>query len=274
MSTATKPGQLVLSIDLSHAAESPSDGDGSVLSLPRHADQIGRAVNEHGLTATWIASHAATPVFVEQLQRFRAVQELAILSETGWAGRDVSRKHFAEELARRTSRVRTSGLIASTLIVPEIHDAIHFDVASKYGIRAIIIAGPSDPRPRGLASSIIKKPTLATRLQTLRFGVVAVPISVKWPRSTSAWFGTGSRKLQRMIQAAASAGSLLHVMIDARAIDRGGRPAIKAWEKLLDRTMSLVDRGALTIGSVDDAVNRLWQSRQGRPSRSILREAA
>ncbi|MEX2188170.1 MAG: hypothetical protein WD875_15295 [Pirellulales bacterium] len=215
-----------------------------------------RRVRSHQVAATWGVAFGTSLAQVADALHINAAggNELAWSAEAVWAGPNVSRGRFAVALAERLSAALDAGIAMPTLITGRHGLPAHLDVATKYGVRAVVREGT---RQRS-----------AGQPQALRFGIWSVDITSSLS-SAGSWWTNAARQAEREINRAIRTASVCHLHADL------SRPETVA---VLDRVLAHVQRcrmqGGLHVETVGQLAARLSRPRvAARPARSILRAA-
>lgn len=247
-------GTLVVSIDLELPARQWAEADRRALDAATL--QLGELFEQHRISATWAVADPVQSAATERLQNFRVRQEIAVLCDQNWSGPQVSRSRFASELARRVLRARAAGLTVTTLAPRDGLPEDHLDLVLKQGLTAVRGALGGAPR-------------------ALRFGLWEFPGTLRLP-AESHWLISSSRgvRARRGIRRAVAQQGLFHLVVDASRFGALGRPAFRTLDRVLRYAAHQRKLQQLEILTLQDAAQRLSQTPQIAPARSVLRKAA
>jgi hypothetical protein len=237
-------------------------------SLERHrrlADvtrELVELIDSHRLAATWAVGDPAHSATTTLLTLSEIQHEVALLGDRHWLGPEAGRKRFANELARRVSQARATGIQLHTLMPRVAPISEHIDLVVKHGLRALV--GVSAP-----ASSRFQ----ATVPRALHYGVWEFAAAGGLPVQ-SGWFSSGRRSFFKSIRRAAAEAATIHLLIDAPAVEQGGAKTWNNIARLVHEVGQLRERGLVRVETLGVAAARLSDLPVARPQRSILRAAA
>jgi hypothetical protein len=213
--------------------------------------------NRHHQAATWAVGDPAQSAIAELVAASETKHSLALLGDRFWFWKTSCRTRFARELARRASQARAAGIETVTLVPRVASIAEHMDLVVKHDIHAVV------------STSDETASTISPR--AMHYGVWEFAVKARLPQRRT-WLPS-SWKLSRAVQQTAQDAGTIHLVIDASAIEAGGRTATNSVEKLLRRTAKLQDRGLVRVETLATAVMRLSNRPAATPQRSILRAA-
>ena len=263
------PATLVLSIHVDGAASDPS----TTVSHQAEAsvDSLLRFFADHNVQATWnIADPAASPLAV-RIRADDGDHEIALSASSSWAGNEVGRRHFSEELSRHSAAAQNAGYSITTLSLSNGAAVQHPDVLVQHGITAVCQRAVTQTAKRasrffGLkASQPAEGDALGgTQAHPLRWGLwhVAAGCDLLNP---------ALRRTRQCIEVAR--GGLLQCQVEVPSLlDRHGKP-LRSLDAAFTHILDLRDAGRLRISTMALAVNTL-RRRSAPPARSILQRQA
>jgi hypothetical protein len=223
--------------------------------------QLVELLDSHRLAATWAVGDPAHSATTALLTLSEIQHEVALLGDHHWLGPNAGRKRFANELARRVSQARASGIALNTLMPRVAPIAEHVDLVVKHGIHAVVGGNcAADGRFQ------------TTAPHALHYGVWEFSTTGRLPVRAS-WLSGATRKLIRQIRRAADEAATIHLVIDAPAIEED-EAAMKGVTRLVREIAQLRERGLLKAETLGAAAARLSALPVATPQRSILRHAA
>jgi len=267
MSVVLPSGILAISIDLELDAQ--RRGLDQQQALETVTERLLSLLSKYRLQATWAVADPAISAATERLTTSGAGQEIAILADHTWAGREAGRSRFAREIARRVSRARAAGLDVSTLVLRDGTLGDQLDLVVKNGIRALRASYEPALDGAWFAARVVAQP------RSPRFGLWELPPSWRLP-SLSRWSvgGGGAGTAKRGIDQATAAKTVYHLMIDGLLLAAAGKSAERVLEKVLRHAERRRAQGALRVMTLADTAQCLTGDRHATPARSILRPAA
>ena len=270
-----RPPVVTLSVDLV-GCRRPHDGQTTGKRLA--ASEIGRALDDFGLPATWIIDGGAGCRMAAPLLALEGNHEIALAADSRWAGRGVHRKVFATELATRQLRARANGYSVTSLFLPGAQEIAHPDLALKYGLSVVCpVAEGMPPAQAGspFAAGLHSASPSGGAVQTICFGLWQVPVSLFWEAGGGPLRRfRGRHDLNRAIARVSASGGAAHILVDAQRLTGPSRRRVGALEKTLRRLETHRQSGRIEIDTLAGLVRRLSAATRPSPSRSILRPAA
>jgi hypothetical protein len=220
-------------------------------------------LDKYELPATWAMADPTASAASERILSLGPRNEIAVLGEAAWIGRQAGRGRFGRELARRLERNRGAAPI-STLVLKSGELGELSDLAIKHGITAVRHAPSADEGIRGRSQP-----------QTLRHGLWSFPVSLVLP-GASRWLpgGGGLRAARSGIDRAVESRGLFQVAIDASRLVVRGSSAHRLVERVLQYVHRFERQGELDVAHLRSVAERLSSQQQSQPSRSILSPAA
>ncbi len=261
MNTRLSRAVVAISIDLEVA------GTQQERVTPRAVEEVAfwllDVLNQCELPATWAVADPANSPIGERILSLGSRNELAILGEAAWVGREAGRGRFGREMARRIVQNHSAAPI-STLVLRSGELGELSDLAIKHGITAV----------RPAASSTANRPA-RWQPQTLRYGLWSFPTSHALP-GLSHWLpgGGGLRAVRAGIDRAIEARGLFHLTIDAPQLVLRGASAQRVVERVLQYAQRWSRQDELDAANLRMVAERLSNQQQSQPRHSILRPAA
>lgn len=261
MNNPSRAGVLILSVDVDAACPR---GD---LNMQRtlHSTTVALlgVLGNHGVAGTWAFCDPAHSSMTERLLGDALPHELALLSESGWAGASLGRMRFARELTGRMQEAEAQGLKLETLAVCDRLPLFH-DLLVKSGLSAL--RGPAEEsRAKSWWPNTLRM-SAAGGAQPLRWGLWQV-------KSTWRNFEGGLMSSRRGIDRAASTGGLITWVLDGPKLAAGGASMLRLIDRVLGYASQRRQSGGLRIETVRGFVSRQLKPRENTPAESILRAA-
>jgi len=277
MTAPNAPAMLVVSIDVEDAVSDPQAAaqrpvgatvDGAV-------DALLRFFSDRDVGATWnFADPAASPL-AKRVLSDAGDHEISLRADANWAGPDVGRGRFANQLAQRLARAQDAGFSISTLSLVAGAVPQQLDLLVQHGITAVRPAETSQLDP----AQATRLPKLhvwrrsvgdaenASQPRPLRWGLWSVPVGCDL-------LAKSARHTRHQIERAARCGALVHCLLDVPALlNRHGRTL-----RMLDAALTCIldqrDAGRLRISTVTRVVGTLGWRQSTPPARSILHRRA
>jgi len=217
-------------------------------------------LSTHKIDATWGLEGLEESALATAHRLSAAGQDIALMDKGAPAGSLLGQADFARRIRQQIAAMKTSGVMATTLVLPAPPTAEQCDVASRHGLLAVRHASEHARRWQPKA---------------MRFGLWSFPTAITLPRATRWWpGGGGSRAVRRDIDTVIASRAIAPVAIDLTQLARRGGLARGVVERVLQHLARRRDEGRLEVLTVNAAAMRLASLHQGRPSRSILRPAA
>jgi hypothetical protein len=243
----------------------PVDIDRSLERHRRLADvtrELLELLDSHRLAATWAVGDPAHSATTALLTLSEIPHEVALLGDHHWLGPNAGRKRFANELARRVSQARASGIELNTIMPRVAPIGEHIDLIVKHGLRAVAsTTTPADGRNQTVVP------------HALHYGVWEFAATSQLPLRSS-WFSGAARKLTKSIRSAANTAATIHLLIDAPALEQNGQAAMNGIARMIGEIGQLHERGLIRTETLGSAAARLSDLRVATPQRSILSRAA
>lgn len=269
MTLPNAPATLVVSIHVDGAASEPST------TVSHHAeasvDSLLRFFADHNVQATWnFADPAESPLAV-RVRADDGDHEIALSARSSWAGSDVGRRHFSEELSRHSAAAQNAGYSLTTLSLGNGAAVQHPEVLVQHGITAVCQRAAAQPAKRTSRFFGLKASQQAegdapgdSQARPLRWGLWHVPAGCDL-------LNPSPRRTRQRIEGAR--GGLLQCQVEVSALlDRHGKP-LRWLDAAFTCILDLRDAGRLRISTMALAVNTL-RRRSAAPARSILHRQA
>lgn len=260
-------GALVLSIDL--PTMQPHSRTAGLVDLLK-------VISGFDVAATWYSPDPAASADVERILAAMPAQEIGILADASWSGREAPRALLMRELTRRVSRAEAAGYSIGTLAMPDQAATEHLDLATKQGIQTLRVRGSVEAPSSLVTRSLARvwggsQPEVATpRLG--RFGLWQVPVSASLPRRERFSLSGAARQGVRGVRAAAERG-YFHLTLDA-ALASDSRVALpRLVERILVEAKARPE-SRVAVVSVRQLIHRMTVQRRATPAQSILRRRA
>lgn len=248
MQELTNGGLLAFSIDVPNGAESTVQ---SLRSL----------FQQSSVSATWAVPRPAESAAATAILSNGGRNEIALLGDPSWVGREAGRTRFAREISRRVIESRANGIDVSTLVIQDVDLDGNLDVLVKHRISAV--RGGDKLRPT--AKRLV-------RPYSLRFGIWQISTSHWLPGKAQWWQGGDSFAIKRAISRASLEGNFVHVAIDAARLC-GGKDAIRSVERIVSHASQQRERGLLNIDTLSRVAHAMSRSNQAPATGSVLRAA-
>ena len=274
MTAPNAPATLVVSIDCDAAAsDRPTAAPHPVEAA---VDSLLRFFADHGVPATWTFADPAASPSAERVRADGGDHEVALSAGSDWAGPDVGRRRFADELSLRMAAAQNAGYSISTLSLSAGAATQQPDLLVQHGITAICppaTARRENTRAGGLLklhtwrrAAVEAEAENESPPRPLRWGLWHVPVDCDLLRS-------GPRRTRQRIEQVAGRGGLLHCRVDVPALlDRNGR-TLRTLDAAFTYILDQRDAGKLRISTMSSAVGTL-RRRSTPPARSILHRLA
>ncbi len=250
---------ISISVDLPvHAA-----GSGSPHDAVDFASGLIELFHQSAFPATWSLADPESAPWTRQLARSPLGHEIALIVDPTWAGPNVSRSQFSQELRRRSEVISGLGRRLTTLVLRETNLQDHLDLLVKYRIPLIRDGAPSETRP----SYNFPQP------QSLRFGVWRAPITTTLEGRTHWLNFKETATARRLVSRSIREGGFVHLVIDSQRLAERRRTELGSMQNLLHFIRQHELRGQLAVGPLQQIAARWIQPRAATPSRSVLRRA-
>lgn len=261
MSNPSRPGILIVSVDVDGACRR---GD---LNMQRtlHSTTVALlgVLGNHGVAGTWAFSDPAHSLMTERLVTNGLPHELALLSDSGWAGPTLGRMRFARELSGRVQEAEAQGLKLDTLAACD-RSPLYHDLLVKSGLSAL--RGPAEEARMNTWWPNTLRSSSPSGVQPLRWGLWQV-------KSTWRNFEGGLMSSRRGIDRSASTGGLITWVLDGPKLAAGGASMLRLIDRVLGYASQRRNQGALHIETVRGFVARQLKRTGSTPAESILRAA-
>jgi hypothetical protein len=276
MTAPIAPVTIVVSIDADSAASRrPCAARRSVeASVERAVDSLLRFFADHGVPATWNFVDPAASPLTRHVRTSGGDHEIALGADAGWAGPDVGRRRFADELSQRMAAAHSAGYSISTLSLGAGAVTQQLDLLVQHGITAVCAATTAsleNTRAAGLFKlhawrGAAGRAETASQPRPLRWGLWHVPAGCDLLRN-------GPRRMRHQIELAAQRGGPLQCLVDVAALTDQNLRMLRTLDAAFTHIFDRRDAGSLRISTVTRVVDTLGR-RSTPPARSILHRQA
>ncbi|MCA9189337.1 MAG: hypothetical protein R3E01_34695 [Pirellulaceae bacterium] len=221
-------------------------------------------VSRHQLPVTWGMGGPDASSLQEMTGGISQLDEIALQADSAWCGAHAKRSLFLHELTSRLDSAADAGETITTLLLGNNGIPDCWDVMVRRGIRAIGVIGSSHPTFRNGG----EKP------QQVRFGLWRFPTHLVLPyRQVARFRWTSPRPCRTLIKLANEQSRLVRIAI--RISDMVGMPGSeRGLDRMLEHVAVARDQAGFTVETLSDSTQRAMTENIGRPSRSLLKEAA